>query len=217
MASQNSWNNSNAGATSATLVGSTVNISNDAVASTVNIGSGAAAKTVTIGSTNTTSSLALKFGTADFSLASATGNVMVVQDTGEITYPLQPAFMAYSSGNLSNVTGDGTVYKIAWNSESFDRSSDFNTTTYEFTAPVDGVYYFACFLQSTGIAAAHTQQYIYMQTSNNIFYQYTNSPGAFRALSNTNSAFNWILAYMDAGDTCYTSFRVDNSTKVVGI
>jgi hypothetical protein len=56
-----------------------------------------------------------------------------------------------------------------------------------------------------------------MNTSNNIFYQYTNSPGAFRSAGNTNSAFSWILAYMDAGDICYTEFRVDNSTKVVGI
>ena len=32
--------------------------------------------------------------------------------TGEINYPLQPAFAAYVNTTITNVTGDGTAYTI---------------------------------------------------------------------------------------------------------
>ena len=63
----------------------TLAISNDASATTLNIGIGAAAKAVTIGSTNTTSSLDLETGTGDFSLSSATGNLVDVTNAGVVT------------------------------------------------------------------------------------------------------------------------------------
>lgn len=121
-----------------TANGGTVSLATDATTSTVNVGTGAGAKTVTLGSTTSTSLLALKYGTADFTLASATGTVMSALDTGEITYPLQPAFLVGTDADIANVTGDGTSYTIVWDTEVFDANSDFASNT--FTAPVTGKY-----------------------------------------------------------------------------
>jgi hypothetical protein len=123
----------------------TISVGTDATAATYNFATGAGNKLVTLGTTNGASSLALKTGTADFSLASATGTIMSALDTGEITYPLQSAFMGYLDSNDANVTGNGTAFTLGSGNaftEVFDQNSDFNTNG-TFTAPVTGKYYFA--------------------------------------------------------------------------
>lgn len=108
----------------------------------INIGTDATSKTITLGNTTGTSVLALKYGTGDFSLASATGNVIIALDSGEVTKPLQPAFLAYLNTTVTNVTGDTTVYTVIFDTEVYDQGSDFNLGTSIFTAPVTGRYLF---------------------------------------------------------------------------
>ena len=67
-------------------------------------------------------------------------NVMRVSTAGEINYPLQPAFLAYLNTGVTNVTGDGTVYTIIYDTEVYDQNGDFNLATSTFTAPVTGKY-----------------------------------------------------------------------------
>lgn len=192
-----------------------LSISNDASATTVNLATGAAAKTVTLGSTNTTSSLALKYGTADFSLASATGNVMVAQDTGEITYPLQSSFLAYRSADVANVTGDGTVYTCTFDTEVFDRNSDYNNGTYTFTAPVTGLYRFDLNVGAGTLGAAHTIGLVQIVTTGRTFSSNYSSWGVARASNNIYMYETSVLTTMTAGDTATTNFQVYNSTKTV--
>jgi len=203
-----------------TANGGTVSLATDATASTVNIGTGAGAKTVQLGSTNTTSSLALRYGTSDFTLASATGTVMSALDTGEITYPLQPAFLAYPSVQIDNVTGDGTIYKIIYNTELFDQNGDFNTGTSEFTAPVAGRYFFS-FVCSVGLlTAAHTLGLGSLVTSDHTYIgtymNYASTAGAGASNGIYTDSSSWIVP-MDAGDVAYTTVGVFNGTKVVAI
>lgn len=71
-----------------------------------------------------------------------TGNNFVrYETTGEQTLPLQCAFFAYLAAAKTNVTGNGATYTIPFDSELFDRNSDFNTATGVFVAPVDGIYF----------------------------------------------------------------------------
>ena len=72
--------------------------------------------------------------------ALGTNDMFVVTAAGEITTPSQPAFNAYMGSTASNVTGDGTLYAIAFDTELYDVGSDYNTGTYTFTAPVTGRY-----------------------------------------------------------------------------
>lgn len=157
MSTTNGWNNSIADAKGAILLNSGTNsigVSTDASATTVNIATGGAAKVVTVGSTNGASSLALKMGTADFSLASATGNVIVAQDAGQVTMPLQPFFEAYLSAPVLNVTGNGEFYTIVFDTEVFDQAGNYDHTTGIFTAPVAGKYFFTTGVQFQGLTAA---------------------------------------------------------------
>lgn len=198
------------------ITGTAINISNDATASTINIGTGAAAKTVTVGSTTTTSSLALKYGTSDFTLASATGTVMSAADTGEINYPLQPAFLAIPDATIDNVTGDGTRYVIILNTEVFDQNSDYNTGTGQFTAPVTGKYQFYGSIAYGDIGAAHTNGSQIIDTSNREYLTNLNNPTAMD-ISGFLAQTLVVLADMDAGDTAELVANVAGSTKTVDI
>jgi hypothetical protein len=59
---------------------------------------------------------------------------------GQVTKPLQSAFSAYVSGNISSVTGDGTAYTVIFNTKYADQGINYNTSTGIFTAPVAGLY-----------------------------------------------------------------------------
>jgi hypothetical protein len=63
---------------------------------------------------------------------------MVINSGGQVTTPSQPAFLAYLSGTWNYV--GGTVVPFA--GEQYDTGSNYNTSTYRFTAPVAGTYFF---------------------------------------------------------------------------
>lgn len=194
---------------------SSFNLSNDASATTVNLGTGAAAKTVTIGSTTTTSLLALQYGTADFTLASATGTVMSALDTGEIIYPLQPAFHAYLGTQDSNVTGDNTQFILGTGNaltELYDQNSDFNTNG-TFTAPVSGKYAFGATFQ-------------YLQTAGTFFYQQivttavtftATQLSATVAITNIITISCYVECAMTAGDTAKFATAFLGGAKITDI
>lgn len=228
MATQNSLNKTSEGFTStagltssgaAVSINSSTNafgLSTDASATTVNLSTGSAAKINTLGSTNTSSSLVLKFGTADFSMASATGTVMSALDTGEITYPITPAFYAYLSTTANNVTGDGTlVSPVPFGSERFDQGSDFSTDT--FTAPVTGRYELIGQVRS-GVGATMTTLLVHIVTSNrSILIEATT--GAMREVGGSVACLGngAVLVDMDASDTAILTYVASGSTKTANI
>lgn len=195
----------------------TVAIGNDATAATYNFATGSGAKVVTLGTTNTTSSLALKYGTADFTLASATGTVMSALDTGEITFPIQPAFLAGGSSAVTNVTGDGNDYTlVGFDTEAYDVGGDFASST--FTAPVTAKYYIHYAVLHTNIAAGNNDCAPGVVTSNRNYYSAVQmAPGPVK---NNNNRFGFsgsILADMDTGDTATIHTTVGGGTRTVGI
>jgi len=208
MATQNGWNNKISTGSAITLNCGTnsLNISSDASAGAVNLATGAAPKVVTLGSTNAASSLALQYGTADFSLASATGNVMVALDSGEITKPLQPSFSAVLTTD-NNVTGNNTQYQLGTNTdftEIYDQGGDFVHTNGVFTAPVTGRYLF-----SAGVRLIHftgaTEGILFMSTSNRNYYISREVPVSSGGYFTCSGA---VYADLDAGDTAYVRIQV---------
>lgn len=65
---------------------------------------------------------------------------MVIANAGEISLPLQPAFLATSAG-ATDVTGNNTDYTVVFGNEIFDQNADFDGIS-TFTAPVTGRYQF---------------------------------------------------------------------------
>lgn len=207
--------NSNGGSLNIVSGTGLLTISDDASATTIRVGNGAAAKLVTVGSTNGASSLALKYGTADFTLASATGTVMSALDTGEITYPLQSAFLAILSTNPTNVTGDGTAYTVICDTEIYDQNADYNNATGVFTAPVTGRYNFSYIVTATGMVA-QTAFTMRCAASNRTMRGISVNPinvfvGGVMTL---NMSFD---VDMDAADTISAVIVISGSTKTVGL
>lgn len=202
-----------------TANGGVVNLGSDAANNAINIGTASAAgRTITLGNTTGTTDLDLRYGTGDFTLASATGTVMSALDTGEITYPLQSAFLAVGGAQI-DVTGDGTVYTITFTTEIFDQNSDFDGTS-TFTAPVTGRYQLNFNVRIQGILMTHTTTSYVLVTSNRSYSGFVYQPfnvGESFSGSVASSFGNTVLADMDSADTAIVQISVSGGTKVVDL
>lgn len=151
------------------------------------------------------------------SSALGTTNVMSVATTGEINYPLQPAFLAYLSSTASDVTGDTTQYTIIPDTEVFDQNADYNNSTGVFTAPVTGRYRFSASIFLLQVGAGHTLGVGFLSASNRGEYLFDISPAAIRSSSNIVCLNGGTLIDMDAADTASISIQVGGSTKTVDV
>lgn len=146
-----------------------------------------------------------------------TTNVMHIRTSGEINYPLQPAFFAFGAGG-ADLTGDGTAALIgastAW-TEVYDQLSNFATGG-TFTAPVTGIYHFDGCVQGSDIGVLHTEGYIFLNASNRSVIGTLLNAGAVTATAGATFTVSSDVD-MDAGDTCTLTFVVSNSTKTVDV
>lgn len=146
--------------------------------------------------------------------ALGTNDVLVAQTTGEITFPLQSAFLA-SGGAQNNVTGDGTAYTVTFTSEIFDQNNDFDGTS-TFTAPVTARYNLGAQITSNTLVAGNTTGVIAITTSNRT-YNLNLNIGAIRNTANATILTVNVLADMDAADTATIVFTVSGGTKTVNV
>jgi len=143
-----------------------------------------------------------------------TSSAAKIDSSNRMTNSSQPAFFAYLSASVTNVTGDGTIYQLGTSPNPltvlFDRGSNFNTNG-TFTAPVTGIYFLSTYILCQNLTAT-------MQTNMGILTTlspYFSSFGG--SFTGNNTLQITVLASMTAGDTAIAQVAVNNGTKTAGV
>lgn len=146
------------------------------------------------------------------SSALGTTNVMRASTAGALNYPLQPAFSASLSGNVTNATGDGTTYTIAYDTEAFDQGGNFGSNT--FTAPVTGKYVFPYQISLAGLGSAHTGAIVTVAGVNTIRF----NPFATQEVANGILTLSGcVFVALAASATAIMQVTVSGGTKTVTV
>lgn len=82
--------------------------------------------------------------------ANGSSQAVIIDGSGRMMVPLNPAFLASNSGG-THTTNVNTV--LDYNTAQLNRGNNYSTSTYAFTAPVAGVYYFYAQVYQQNVAA----------------------------------------------------------------
>ena len=127
--------------------------------------------------------------------------VMNIDNNGHVQMPLQSAFQAVSSANQENIAV-GSDVTVVFASVRFDQNSDYNNSTYTFTAPVTGKYWLGVTLRIDNMDQAASYYRLQIVTSNRTYYPLIQA-GATLGTSDPPYSYmqGFVLADMDASDT----------------
>lgn len=125
-------------------------------------------------------------------------------------------FSAYRSSYANNVTGDGTLYTIPFDTAVINLSSSYNTGTGVFTAPTTGNYLFSSTVNIEGLLSGHTEG-IFSFNGSNYECRFARYNMGAMATSGIFSASGSVIIPMTAGQTMSVFVYVVNSTKVVDV
>ena len=130
-------------------------------------------------------------------------NQMTITAAGEITAPLQPAFLARPAADQTDFAV-GSAVTVVFGTEEFDQGGDFASNT--FTAPVDGKYQFSAGIRIDNIDTAATYYQIRLTVSGHTYIRAITYPSVY-----ASDPGYWtlpiisILVDMDASDTAYVA------------
>ena len=127
---------------------------------------------------------------------------LTIDSSGRILQPAKPAFKAYNNAESWQSFGsDSSFVDLTFNIEDHDIGGNYDTSTYTFTCPVDGVYMFgAQFLHD---ANASGQVRILINGTTSIAFAENSIQGDMTQTVTTHS--------MTAGDTVKAQGKVGNT------
>jgi hypothetical protein len=127
-----------------------------------------------------------------------------------------PYFWAYIIiHDTGAVTGDGTRITVPYDTTLYNVGSGYNTTTYTFTAPADGLYELGTSVGLEGLntsAATGILLRLITSVTDPIIFGSDNMLYA-TSVYNVVSAKGQTILYMQAGDTAYIDLLVAGSSK----
>lgn len=147
-----------------------------------------------------------------------TNDVMRIQPSGLITYPLQSAFLAYLGTSDANVTGNGATYTLGSGNaltEIFDQHGDFNTNG-TYTCPITSRVDLRAVLQFANTTSPLTFTGNIVTSNRTYSFIYTRAAG----LSANQSVLMSAIVDMDIADTAtitgIITGEVGNTASVLG-
>lgn len=142
-----------------------------------------------------------------------TSSTATIDSTGRLTNTAQPAFLARLNANVTNATGDGTVYTLICDTEVFDVGANYNNASGVFTAPVTGKYFFSGGVYFSAIGTSFGFAIKIVATSVTLINNFNYFNGA---VANQNGLVISGIVAMTANDTCTLaavgSFGTKNNT-----
>ena len=144
----------------------------------------------------------------------ATLERLIIDGSGHVTMPAQPAFSASVASTQSNLA-TGQNVDIVFGTEIYDVGSNFASNT--FTAPVAGKYQLSYFVRLDAIDTAASYYYLMLKTTNRN-YSPIYAGTTFGAADPTYMSLTFsILADMDANDTAKVTFDQTAGTSQVDV
>jgi len=154
--------------------------------------------------------------TDKLTLGAGGGGSVVLDGNGIVTNSTQPCFLVRNSSDQSNLTTNGGLITVVFDTEVFDQNADFASNT--FTAPVTGRYLFTYNVNLAQVDADHTILALTLSTSNNAF---TNnpivSPTSFDADMGELALNGAIICDMDANDTALVKIAMEGGSSQTDI
>lgn len=181
------------------------------------VGSGAAAVTEIGPLTN--GQLAIGSTGADpvaANLTSTGGSITITNAAGSINLETtsslnRSSFLAYLATQANNVTGDGTIYTILYDTVVYNIGSDFAVGTGIYTAPYDGIYMFMISCRYLLGAGGYTQIRHLLHTSSGDHY---GNATANAAMIVTDIVYkDSIILSLAAGATVWTTLDIRTALK----
>ena len=141
---------------------------------------------------------------------------MRINSGGAVTIPNQPAFSITSSSADVALTASSGTPTALFNSKKFDIGGNFNTSTYRFTAPVAGRYYFSIAIQADNSSSgAHQHALGVFLRKNGTTYseRYQGRSGSGDYITITNSDIIDLAAndYVDVAIRPHTNISIEYS------
>lgn len=138
-----------------------------------------------------------------------------ISSNNEITMSSQPAFSAKVTTQQNNIAVAGFT-TVLFATELYDQNSDFNNSTYTFTAPVTGKYQLNLLLLMTNVDSDATYYLSQIVTSNRTYY-HLHDPRGYDTDIVYHNLDTSVLADMDAGDTAIVQIYQSTGTAQTDI
>lgn len=136
---------------------------------------------------------------------------------GNFANSTRTVFIASLSGDVTNATGDNTVYTIAFDTVT-QQGSAFNTGTNTFTVPTTGYYVFTEQVALGNLAAGHTSANTAIVQNATVLNSPTYNPNAVKSIGLGYVLFSSSrTVFCTAGDTIVLKVVVSGSTKTVTV
>ena len=140
---------------------------------------------------------------------SSGNDLLVMTSNGVFDFPKQPGFLAINSATDTNQTGNGASPTVEFDSETFDKGTNYNNVTDTFTAPEDGLYRFTTSVVVGNLSSSMNTISTKLVTTAQRYEldrcdPYAQIDSTFSRYTSKGS----ILVEMTAGDTAYVTVQI---------